>query len=106
MEYYGVSGTSLALVKDYLTNRYFNDYMLNLENRETRYYLRLLRLPCLFHKSVEMKNKLATTRKLIFDKIVNRTHSHLVFSKYVIHIMLESYSYECILNPCRTCGRT
>ena len=52
-----------------------------------------------------MKNKLATSYKLRFDKIVNRTHSHSAFSKYVIHIMLESYSYECILDPCYTCGR-
>ena len=53
-----------------------------------------------------MKNKLATSKKLILDKIVNSTHSHLAVSKYVIYIMLESYSYECILDPCRTCGRT
>ena len=59
-----------------------------------------------FHKLVEMKNKLATSHKLIFDKIVNRTHSHSAFSKYVLHIMLESYTYECILNLCCICGRT
>ena len=96
---------------------YFNDYMPHLEKRETRYNLRSHQLPvprvthvyaesCLLYKLVEMKNKLATSHKLIFDKIVNRAHSHSAFSKYVIHIMLESYSYECILNPCRTCGRT
>ena len=96
---------------------YFSNYMPHLEKRETRYNLRSHRLPvprvthvyaesCLLYKLVEMKNKLATSYKLIFDKIVNRTHSHSAFSKYVIHIMLESYSYECILNPCRTCGRT
>ena len=96
---------------------YFNDYMPHLEKRETRYNLRSHQLPvprvthvyaesCLLYKFVEMKNKLTTFHKLIFVKIVNRTHSHSAFSKYVIHIMLESYSYECILNPCRTCGRT
>ena len=53
-----------------------------------------------------MKNKLASSHKLIFDKIVNRTHPHTAFSKYVINTMLDSYSYECVLRPCRTCGRT
>ena len=96
---------------------YFNDNMPHLEKRETSYNLRSHQLPvprvthvcaesCLLYKFVEMKNKLATFHKLILVKIVNRTHSHSAFSKYVIHIMLESYSYECILNPCRTCGRT
>ena len=96
---------------------YFNDYMPHLEKRETRYNLRSHQFPvrrvtyvyaesCLLYKLVEMKNKLATSHKLIFDKIVNRTISHSAFSKYAIHIMLESYIYECILNPYRTCGRT
>ena len=60
----------------------------------------------LLYKLVEMKNKLATSHKLIFDKIVNRTHLHSAFSKYVINIMLDKYSYECILCSCRTCGKT
>ena len=96
---------------------YFNDYMPHLESRETQYNLRPHPLPvprvthvyaefCLIYKLVEMKNKLASSHKLIFDKIVNRTHSHTAFSKYVINTMLDSYSYECILCPCRTCGRT
>ena len=70
--------------------------MPHLEKHETRYNLRSHRLPvprvthvyaesCLLYKLVEMKNKLATSNKLIFDKIVNRTHSHSWFSKYVIH---------------------
>ena len=86
--------------------------MTHLEKRETRYNLRSHQLSvprvthvyaesCLLYKLVEMKNKLATSHKVIY-----RTHSHSAFSKYFIHIMLESYSYECILNPCRTCGRT
>ena len=96
---------------------YFNDYMPHLESRETQHNLRPHPLPvprvthvyaefCLIYKLVEMKNKLASSQKLIFDKIVNRTHSHTAFSKYVINTMLDSYSYECILCPCRTCGRT
>ena len=59
--------------------------MRHLEKRETIYNLRSHRLPvprvthvyaksCLLCKLVEMKNKLATSHKLIFDKIVNRTH--------------------------------
>ena len=60
----------------------------------------------LTYKLVEMKNKLATSHKLIFDKIVNRTHLHSSFSKYVLNIMIDKYSYECVLYSCRTCGRT
>ena len=46
-----------------------------------------------------MKNKLATSHQLIFDKIVNRTHSHSAFSKYVLNIMIDKYSWvkECAL---------
>ena len=84
---------------------YFNDYMPHLESRETQYNLRPHPLPvprvthvyaefCLIYKLVEMKNKLAFSHKLIFDKIVNRTHSHTAFSKYVLNTMLDSYSYE------------
>ena len=61
---------------------------------------------CLLYKLVKMKNKLATSHKSIFDKIANRTHLHSAFSKYVINIMIDKYSYECILYSCRTCGRT
>ena len=53
-----------------------------------------------------MKSKLATSHKLILDIIVNRTHSHSAFSKYVINTMLDKYSYECTPYSCRTCGRT
>ena len=53
-----------------------------------------------------MKNKLASSHKLIFDKIVNRTHSHTALSKYVINTMLDSYSYECILLGYEPAGLT
>ena len=96
---------------------YFSDYMPHLKSRETQYNLCPHPLPvprvthvyaefCMIYKLVEMKNKLASSHKLIFDKIVNRTLSHTAFSKYVINTMLDSYSYECILYPCRTCCRT
>ena len=39
-----------------------------------------------------MENKLASSHKLIFEKIVNRTHSHTAFSKYVLNTMLNSYT--------------
>ena len=69
--------------------------MPHLESRETQYSLRPHPLPvprvtllhmhnaesCLLYKLIEMKNKLATSHKLIFNKIVNRTHSHSAFSK-------------------------
>ena len=91
---------------------YFNDYMRNLESRETLCNLRSHRLPvsrvahdnaesCLVYELVEMKNKLDSSHKLIFDKLVNRTHSYSSFNKYVTNTMLDSYSYECILYPCR-----
>ena len=53
-----------------------------------------------------MKNKLAISHKLIFDKIVNLTYSHSSFSKYVLNIMIDKYSYKCVLYSCCTCGRT
>ena len=75
--------------------------MPHLVKSETQYNLRSHRLPvsrvthvyaesCILYKLVEMKNKLATSHKLIFDKGINRTHSHSALSKYVMHIMLES----------------
>ena len=71
---------------------YFNYNMPHLEKQEKGYNLRSHRLPvprvthvyaesCLLYKLVEIKNKLATSHKLIFDKIVNCTHSHSAFSK-------------------------
>ena len=83
------------------------------ESRETQYNLRPHPLPvprvthvytesCLLYKLVEMKNKLASSHKLIFDKIFNRTRSHTA----VLNTMLDSYRYECILCPCRTCDKT
>ena len=66
--------------------------MPHLESRETQYNLRPhpLSVPrvthayyaesCPLYKLVEKKNKLAISRKLIIDKIVNRTHSHSAFS--------------------------
>ena len=91
---------------------YFNN-LEHLESRKTQYNLRQNPLPvhayalsCLLHKLVEMKNKLPTSHKLIFDKIVNCTHSRSAFSKYVLNIMIDKYSYECVLISCRTCGRT
>ena len=67
--------------------------MPHLKSRDTQYNLRPHPLPvprvthvyaefCLIYKLVEMKNKLASSHKLIFDKIV---HSHTTFSKYVVN---------------------
>ena len=61
---------------------------------------------CLLYKLVKIKNELATYHKLIHAKIIERpvrTHSHSGFSNYVVNIMIDRYSYECILYPCRTC---
>ena len=95
---------------------YFNEYMPYLEARETKYNIRPHPLPvprvnhafaesCLLYKLVKIKNKLATYHKLIHTKIIERTHSHLGFSTYVVNIKIDRYSYECILYPCHTCSR-
>ena len=89
---------------------YFNEYMPYLEARETKYNLRPHPLPvprvnhafaesCLLYKLVKIKNELATYHKLIHTKIIERTHSHAGFSTYVVNIMIDRYSYECILYP-------
>ena len=41
----------------------------------------------------------------MYEKIVKRTHTHSAFSNYVVNIMIDKYSYECIFYPCHTCGR-
>ena len=95
---------------------YFNEYMPYLEARETKHNLRPHPLPvprvnhafaesCLLYKLVKIKNELATCHKLIHTKIIERTHSHSGFSTYVVNIMIDRYSYECILYPCHTCSR-
>ena len=84
--------------------KYINKYVPDLESRKTQYN-RPHPLPvprvthayaesCFLYNLVKMKNKLATCHILIIDKIVNSTHS--TFSKYVINIMIDNYSYECI----------
>ena len=95
---------------------YFNNYMPYLEARETKYNLRPHPLPVLdvahavaesylLYKLVKIKNKLATYHKLIHAKIIKRTNSHSGFSNYVVNIMIDRYSYECILYSCHTCSR-
>ena len=95
---------------------YFDKYMPYLEARETKYNLRPHPLPvppvahahaesCLLYKLMKIKNDLATYHKLIHEKIVKRTHTHSAFSNYVVNIMIDKYSYECIFYPCHTCGR-
>ena len=70
------------------------------EKCETQYYLRSHPRPvprvthvhdesCLLYKLVEMKNKLATSHKLIFDKIVNRTIIQM--STTILSVMLLFY---------------
>ena len=50
-----------------------------------------------------MKNKLAPSYEPILIKLDDFTFSQLGFSKFVTNRMLESYSYNCYLNICRTC---
>ena len=80
-----------------------------LEARETKYIFRIHPLPVprvahafaesCHYKLVKIKNKLATYHKLIHKKIIEHTHSHSSFSNYVVNIMIDRYSYECILYP-------
>ena len=64
----------------------------------------------LFAKKLQEKGKLhkfATTNSNFEKAIVSDIHHRITNPyKYVINTMLDSYSYECILRPCRTCGRT
>ena len=59
----------------------------------------------LVYKLVEMKNKLAASYEFILIKLDDITFSQLGFSKFVTNIMLERYSYNCVLNVCRMGGR-
>ena len=51
---------------------------------------------------MKIKNDLATYHKLKHAKIIERTPSHSGFSNYVVNIMIDRYSYECILYLCHT----
>ena len=86
-----------------------------LEARETKYNLRPHPLPvprvahalaesCLLYKLLKIKNELATYYKLIHAKMIERTYSHSGFRNYVVNIMTDRYSYECILYPCHACS--
>ena len=55
--------------------------------------------------TAKIKNELASYPKLILAKIIERTHCLSGFSNYVVNIMIDRYSYECILYSCHTCGR-
>ena len=59
----------------------------------------------LVYKLVEIKNKLTASYESISIKLDDITFSQLGFSKFVTNIMLESYSYNCFPNVCRTCER-
>ena len=54
---------------------------------------------------VYMKNNFSVNNKIIMQKIIERSHSLIGFSKYVTNIMLEKYEYECTKRICRTCSR-
>ena len=95
---------------------YFDNYRPYLEKIETPYNLLPAPLPVpqvthvyaedrLVYKLVKIKNKLAASYESILIKVDDLTCSQLGFSKFVTNIMLESYSYNCYLNVCRTCGR-
>ena len=95
---------------------YFDNYRPFLEKIETPYNLRPAPLPVpqvthvyaedrLVYKLLEMKKKLAASCESILIKLDDITFSQLGFSKFDTNIMLESYSYNCYLNVCRSCGR-
>ena len=58
------------------------------------------------YKLVIMQNKISVSDNLISRRIHDQSFSQTGFNQPVIKDILDSYSYMCVLNQCRTCGRT
>ena len=96
---------------------YFNIYRSDLEKIETPYTLRPHPLPVpgvshvyeeagMVYKLVVMQNKITVSDNLISRRIHDQSYSLTGFNQLVIKDILDSYSYMCVLNQCRTCGHT
>ena len=96
---------------------YFNIYRSDLKKIETPYSLRPHPLPVprmshvyaeagMVYKLVIMQNKISVSDNLISRRIHDQSFSLTGFNQLVIKDILDSYSYMCVLDHCRTCGRT
>ena len=96
---------------------YFNIYRSDLKKIETPYSLRPHPLPVprvshvyaeagMVYKLVIMQNKISVSDNLISRRIHDQSFSLTGFNQLVIKDILDSYSYMCVLDQCRTCGRT
>ena len=96
---------------------YFNIYRSDLKKIETPYSFRPHPLPVsrVSHVYAEtgmvynlgmMQNKFSVSDNLISRRIQDQSFSLTGFNQLVIKDILDSYSYMCVLDQCRTCGRT
>ena len=53
-----------------------------------------------------MQNKISVSDNFISRKIRDQSFSLTGFNQFGIKDILDSYSYMCVLDQCRTCGRT
>ena len=60
----------------------------------------------LVYQLVVMQNKIAVSDKLISRRIHDPNYSLSGFNQPLINIMLDNYSYDCLLVIFHTCGRT
>ena len=58
------------------------------------------------YKLLIMQNKISVSDNLISRRIHNQSFSLTGFNQLVIKDILDSYSYMCVLDQFRTCGRT
>ena len=58
------------------------------------------------YKLVIMQNKISVSDNLISRRIHDQSFSLTGFNQLVIKDILDRYSYMCVLDQCRTCGRT
>ena len=59
----------------------------------------------LVYKLVVMKNRIATSDKLVLRRIDHQSFSLIGFNQLVINGILSEYCYTCSLQICYTCGR-
>ena len=58
------------------------------------------------YKLVVMQNKISVSDNFIAWRIHHQSFSLTGFNQLVIKDILDRYSYMCVLDQCRTCGRT
>ena len=96
---------------------YFSIYRSDNKKTETPYSLRLHPLPVprvshvyaeagMVYKLVVSQNKISVSDNYMSRRIHDQSFSLTCFNQLVIKDILDSYSYMCVLDRCRTCGRT